>query len=338
MPDGVFVDEARIYVEGGAGGNGCVAFRREKYVPRGGPAGGDGGRGGDVRLTADPGLSTLLDFHYRRHFRAGRGRHGSGGNRTGADGEGITIPVPVGTVVRDDTTGEALGDLAEAGQMLVVARGGRGGWGNARFASPRNRAPRRADPGQPGASRWLRLELKLLADAGLVGMPNAGKSSILARVSAARPRVADYPFTTLEPCLGVVAAPGGGSFVLADIPGLIEGAHAGKGLGHRFLRHIERTRVLVHVLDLGAPPERDLYRDFTTINRELEQYHPDLVRRPQVLVANKVDLPGARERLRELGERLGEGGPVYGVSALTGEGIPEMIAELARRLAGAGQP
>ncbi|MEW5933412.1 MAG: Obg family GTPase CgtA, partial [Bacillota bacterium] len=195
VPDGVFVDEARIYVEGGAGGNGCVAFRREKYVPRGGPAGGDGGRGGDVRLRADPGLSTLLDFHYRRHFRAGRGEHGSGGNRTGADGEDVVIPVPVGTVVRDDETGELLGDLVEPYAELVVARGGRGGWGNARFASPRNRAPRRAEPGKPGETRWLRLELKLLADVGLVGMPNAGKSSILARVSAARPRIADYPFT-----------------------------------------------------------------------------------------------------------------------------------------------
>lgn len=332
MPDGIFVDEARIYVEGGAGGNGCVAFRREKFVPRGGPAGGDGGRGGNVRLRADPGLSTLLDFHYRRHFRAGRGEHGSGNNRTGADGEDIVIPVPVGTVVRDAETGELLGDLVEPGQELVVARGGRGGWGNARFASPRNRAPRRAEPGQPGEARWLRLELKLLADAGLVGMPNAGKSSILARVSAARPKVADYPFTTLEPCLGVVAVPGGGSFVLADIPGLIEGAHAGKGLGHRFLRHVERTRVLVHVLDLGAPAERDLYRDYVTINQELERYQPDLARRPQVVVANKVDLPGARERLEELRARL-PGVAVRGVSALTGEGIPEMIGEVARLLA-----
>lgn len=347
MPDGVFVDEARIYVEGGAGGNGCVAFRREKYVPRGGPAGGDGGRGGDVRLRADPGLSTLLDFHYRRHFRAGRGEHGSGGNRTGADGEDVVIPVPVGTVVRDDETGELLGDLVEPYAELVVARGGRGGWGNARFASPRNRAPRRAEPGKPGEARWLGLELKLLADAGLVGMPNAGKSSILARVSAARPRIADYPFTTLEPSLGVVAVPGGGSFVMADIPGLIEGAHEGKGLGHRFLRHIERTRVLVHVLDLGAPGDRDLYRDYITINRELEQHHPDLVRRPQVVVANKVDLPGAQERLRDLRVRLADAGladggadgdlaggdAVLAVSALTGEGITDMILAVARLLA-----
>jgi GTP-binding protein len=285
-----------------------------------------------VRLRADPGLSTLLDFRYRQHFRAGRGEHGSGNNRTGADGEDVVIPVPVGTVVRDAETGELLGDLVEPGQELVVARGGRGGWGNARFASPRNRAPRRAEPGQPGEARWLRLELKLLADAGLVGMPNAGKSSILARVSAARPKVADYPFTTLEPCLGVVAVPGGSSFVLADIPGLIEGAHAGKGLGHRFLRHVERTRVLVHVLDLGAPAERDLYHDYVTINRELERYQPDLSSRPQVVVANKVDLPGARERLHELRTRL-PGVTVRGVSALTGEGIPEMIGEVARLLA-----
>lgn len=328
----MFIDEARIYVEAGAGGDGCVAFRREKYVPKGGPSGGDGGRGGDIRLRADPGLSTLWDFRYRRHFRAGRGEHGSGGNRTGANGADVVIPVPVGTVVRDDATGEVLGDLVEPGQELVVARGGRGGWGNARFATPRDRAPRRATRGRPGEAGWLRLELKLLADAGLVGMPNAGKSSLLARVSAARPRVADYPFTTLEPTLGVVAVPGGGSFVLADIPGLIEGAHAGKGLGHRFLRHIERTRVIVHVLDLGASPERDLYRDYLAINRELELHSPELARRPQVVVANKADLPGARERWRDLQERLAGSPRVRLVSALTGEGLDDLVREVARLL------
>lgn len=328
----MFVDEARIYVEGGAGGNGCVAFRREKYVPKGGPSGGDGGRGGSVRLRADPGLSTLLDYRYRRHFRAPRGEHGSGDKRTGADGEDIVIPVPLGTSVRDADSGELLGDLVEAGQELVVARGGRGGRGNARFATPTRQAPRRADPGESGESRWLLLELKLLADAGLVGMPNAGKSTLLSRVSAARPRVADYPFTTLHPCLGVVAVPGGGSFVLADIPGLIEGAHEGKGLGDRFLRHIERTRVIVHVLDLGAPPERDLFQDYLTINRELASYRAELARRPQLVVANKIDLPGARDRLLSLQEKITDGGRVLGVSAVTGEGIETMVRELSRLL------
>lgn len=327
----MFVDEVRVYVEAGSGGNGCIAFRREKYVPKGGPSGGDGGRGGDIRLRAEAGLSTLHDYRYRRHLRAGRGGHGSGDNRHGADGEALILPVPVGTVVRDAVSGKVLGDLAQPGQELVVAKGGRGGRGNASFAGPTRRTPRFAEAGQPGEARWVVLELKLLADAGLVGMPNAGKSSLLASLSAARPKVADYPFTTLEPCLGVVEVPGGGSFVLADIPGLIEGAHEGKGLGDRFLRHIERTRVIVHVLDLGAPPERDLYEDYRTIERELEAYRPELARRPRVVVANKVDLPGAEERWRGVQVRM-PGAEVIPVSALTRQGLPEMVRVVARAL------
>jgi GTP-binding protein len=330
----MFYDHLKIYVKAGDGGNGCVAFRREKYVPFGGPAGGDGGRGGHVVLRADVGLRTLVDFHFRRHFKAGRGGHGEGKERHGKNGADLVLQVPVGTVVRDAATGEVLADLVEHGQEVIVARGGRGGRGNARFATSTERAPRFAEKGEPGEERWLELELKLLADVGLVGLPNAGKSTILSRVSAARPKIADYPFTTLEPCLGVVRVGEGESFVLADLPGLIEGAHAGAGLGHKFLRHIERTRLLIHVVDAAGTAGRDPVADFAVINRELALYSPELAARPQVVAANKVDLPESRPNLERLRAVLPDY-EVFPVSAATGEGLDRLmvrVAELLREL------
>ncbi|WP_027717019.1 GTPase ObgE [Desulfovirgula thermocuniculi] len=321
----MFYDTAKIYVKGGDGGNGCVAFLREKYVPDGGPAGGDGGRGGSVILRVDPGLRTLVDFRYQRHYRAERGQHGMGKNMHGRNGRDLILRVPPGTVVRDAETGEVIADLVHPGQEVVVARGGRGGRGNARFATPTNKAPRMAEKGEPGEERWLELELKLLADVGLVGFPNVGKSTIISRVSAARPKIADYPFTTLVPNLGVVRLDEGRSFVMADIPGLIEGAHAGAGLGHRFLRHTERTRLLVHVLDVSGSEGRDPLRDFEVVNRELVLYDPGLASRPMIVAANKMDLPGAMENLARLREALGGKYEIFPVSALTGEGLPALV-------------
>lgn len=327
----MFYDHLKIYVKAGDGGNGCVAFRREKFVPFGGPAGGDGGRGGHVILRADEGLRTLVDFHFRCHFRAERGGHGEGKERHGKSGTDLVLQVPVGTVVRDATTGEVLADLVRHGQEVIVARGGRGGRGNARFATSTERAPRFAEKGEPGEERWLELELKLLADVGLVGLPNAGKSTILSRVSAARPKVADYPFTTLEPCLGVVRVGEGESFVLADLPGLIEGAHAGAGLGHKFLRHVERTRLLIHVVDAGGTEGRDPVADFAVINRELALYSPELAARPQVVAANKMDLPESQPNLERLRAAL-PGYEVFPVSAATGEGLDRLMARVAELL------
>ncbi len=329
-PDGMFVDTARIHVSGGAGGNGCVSFRREKFVPRGGPDGGDGGHGGSVVLRVDPGLRTLVDFRYQRHFKAGRGQHGMGSGRHGKNGEDLVIPVPPGTLVRDDA-GNVLGDLTEPGQTLVVVQGGRGGRGNARFATAARRVPRFAERGEPGEAGWIRLELRVLADAGLVGLPNAGKSTLLSRVSAARPKIADYPFTTLVPYLGVVGAGDGRSFVLADIPGLIAGAHQGAGLGHEFLRHVERTRVLVYVLDTSGLEGRDPLEDFETLVAELRAYSQDLVRRPAIVALNKLDLPEARARLQTVRRGLAQRGygAVVPVSALTGEGLPELVQAIA---------
>jgi GTP-binding protein len=323
----VFVDQATIYVKAGDGGSGCVSFRREKFVPKGGPDGGDGGRGGNVVLRADEGLSTLLDFRYRRVFRAQRGGHGEGGNRTGRSAPDLVIPVPVGTVVKDAATGQVLADLTRHGQEAVVARGGRGGRGNARFATPTHRAPRHAEPGEKGEERTLVLELRLMADAGLVGKPNAGKSTLLARMSAARPKVGDYPFTTLHPNLGVVFLGLGQSFVLADLPGLVEGAHRGAGLGHRFLRHASRTRVLVYVVD--AALSEDPLRDLEVLRSELAAYDPQMVERARVVALNKVDLPEGRRRAEELREALVRRGlEVFLTSGATGEGVPA----LARRL------
>jgi len=319
----MFYDEARIYVQAGDGGDGCVAFRREKYVPYGGPAGGDGGRGGDVILFVDPHLNTLYRFNKRRHFRAARGEHGRGKNQHGASGTDLRIPVPPGTVVYDADQERLLGDLTVPGQELVVARGGIGGRGNARFATSTNQAPRIAEHGEAGEARWLRLELKLLADVGLVGMPNAGKSTLLAAVTAARPKIAPYPFTTLQPNLGVVVLDSETEFVLADIPGLIAGASEGKGLGHEFLRHIERTRVLIHLLDgLSTDP----LADFETINGELAAFGHGLEHKPRLVVINKIDQPPAQERWPTVQQAIeAQGYPTMAISALTREGTRELL-------------
>jgi len=332
----MFIDQAIINVRGGDGGNGCVSFRREKFVPKGGPDGGDGGHGGDVTLVADESLSTLLDFQYRRHYRAQRGSHGEGSTRHGRRGGSLVIPVPVGTVVRDAESRQLLGDLLHHGQQVVAARGGRGGRGNARFATSTHRAPRQAEPGMPGEEHRLELELRLIADAGLVGFPNAGKSTLLSRVSAARPKIADYPFTTTEPYLGVVGLPDGRSFVLADIPGLIEGAHQGAGLGHTFLRHIARTRVLVHLVDLGS--ERDPVSDFQAVNNELWLYDPSLKERPMVVALNKIDRPEAQARLPAARAAIGGlGYRVFAISAATGEGVDALVKAVADLLSACAQ-
>ncbi|MDN5364708.1 MAG: GTPase [Eubacteriales bacterium] len=329
----MFYDYAKIFVQGGRGGDGAVAFRREKYVPDGGPYGGDGGDGGSVILEADEGLRTLVDFRYQRHYRAERGEHGKGKKMHGRSGEDLILRVPVGTVVRDAATGEVLADLVRHGQRVVVARGGRGGRGNARFATSTNKAPDFAEKGEPGEERWLELELKLLADVGLVGFPNAGKSTLIAAVSAARPKIADYPFTTLTPNLGVVRVGEGMSFVMADIPGLIEGAHAGAGLGHEFLRHIERTRLLVHVVDMSGLEGRDPVEDFQVINRELALYNPRLAERPQIVAANKMDLSPAAENLRRFQEVYGKDYEIFPISAVTRAGLDALIQRVAEKLA-----
>src|SRR5215470_14857168 len=284
----MFVDELDIFVKGGDGGAGCISFRREKFVPRGGPDGGDGGDGGSVFLEADPALTTLLDFRYKRHYHAERGTHGEGSNRHGKSGEDLVVRVPLGTVVSDRDSGELLGDLTTRGQRVVVVAGARGGRGNARFASSTNQAPRRADLGRPGPERWIHLELKLLADVGVIGFPNAGKSTLVARLSAAKPKIADYPFTTLQPTLGIVRVDDERAFVIADLPGLIAGAAEGKGLGIRFLRHTERTRVLVHLVDLDPGLERDPVEDWHAIQRELAEYSAELAARPQIVVGSKA--------------------------------------------------
>lgn len=327
-----FIDQARIFVQGGRGGDGAVSFRREKYVPRGGPDGGDGGRGGSVILVVDPSLNTLQAFQFQRHFRAERGRHGGGSRKNGRAGRDLEVRVPPGTMVYDDQ-GRLLVDLTEPGQTFVAARGGRGGRGNARFVTPTHRAPRMAEKGAPGEEAWLRLELKLLADVGLVGMPNAGKSTLLGRVSAARPKVAPYPFTTLEPVLGVVAFDDGFTMVWADIPGLIEGAHQGAGLGHEFLRHIERTRVLVHVVDASGSEGRDPVEDYRVIRRELARYQRPLDRLPAVVAANKADLPEAARHLDRLEQAAAaDGFGFQAISAVTGQGIPQLLGRVRRLL------
>jgi GTP-binding protein len=330
----MFVDKARIYVKAGRGGNGVVSFRREKYLPHGGPDGGDGGKGGDVVLVASEHMKTLLDMRRRRHYRAEDGRHGEGGNRKGRDGEDLYLYVPVGTVISDASTGEVLADLSRPGESVVVARGGRGGRGNAHFATPTNRAPRICEDGEPGEERVIDLTLKLLADVGLVGYPNAGKSSILARLSAARPKIASYPFTTVVPVLGIVKVDELESFVMADIPGLIEGAHKGLGLGDEFLRHVERAKILVHVVDLDTLTTcRDPIKDFIVINSELGLYNKSLLERPQIVAANKIDLPWARDQYAKLKEFLdGMGVPSVPVSALTGENLGLLVEGVARML------
>ncbi len=321
-----FVDEVTIEVEAGDGGDGCTAFRREKYVPRGGPSGGDGGDGGGVVIQADPGLGTLLDLSYPQHLRAGRGEHGRGKDQHGARGAELVLRVPAGTLVHDAETGEQLADLRTPGERAVVARGGHGGRGNIHFATATNRAPRRSEPGIPGEKRVLRLELRIPADAGLLGFPNVGKSTLIRAVSAARPRVADYPFTTLVPHLGVVRVGDEASFVLADVPGLIEGAHAGHGLGTRFLRHLARTAVLVHLLDVSGLTGRDPLADFDVLNRELVLANPELAAKPQIVVAGKLDLAETREHLPAVRDALAARGiPLHAVSGATGEGTRELM-------------
>jgi len=336
MEGAMFYDRAKIYVKAGDGGNGAVSFRREKYVPFGGPDGGDGGDGGDVYLRVDPHLNTLIAFKYKQHFRAERGESGHGAKKTGKRGAHLYIDVPPGTVVIDDETGEVLADLVNPGDVVRVARGGMGGMGNARFATATRQAPRMAEKGEPGEERWIRLEMKLIADVGLVGLPNAGKSTLLAASSSARPKIADYPFTTITPMLGVVeiGGPGGDTFVMADIPGLIEGAAEGVGLGHEFLRHIERTRLLIHVLDgSGGLEGRDPLEDFRTINEELAAYAPELAERPQIVAINKIDLPETQANLPRLTEALTKQGyEVFPISAATTEGVPALLARVLERL------
>jgi GTPase len=321
----MFIDEAKIRVVGGAGGNGCVAFRREKFVPRGGPSGGDGGHGGSVYLESSGHLNTLLSFRFQREFTAGRGGHGEGSNRHGKAGEDLTVTVPVGTMVYHEATGEALWDFSAPGQRHLAARGGRGGRGNARFATSTHQAPRKAEPGAPGEERSLKLELKLLADVGLVGFPNVGKSTLISRLSAARPRIADYPFTTIEPHLGVVALDLDRTFVMADIPGLIEGAHEGRGLGVRFLRHIERTRLLLHLIDVAEGIGRDPVEDYKVILSELESFSPAVAAKPTLLVASRVDLAGSGATLKALRDFCrGQGTPLHEISCVTGQGLEEL--------------
>jgi GTPase len=325
----LFIDEVRILVKAGDGGNGCLAFRREKFVPRGGPSGGDGGRGGDVTLVASGHYNTLLHFRFNPEHKAQRGRHGEGSNKTGRDGESIEVATPLGTVVYDADSGELLHDFTTAGEKFVVAHGGRGGRGNARFATSTHQAPTEHEPGKPGEERRLRLELKLLADVGLVGFPNAGKSTLISRISAARPKIADYPFTTLEPNLGV-AEVDDRTFVVADIPGLIEGAHEGHGLGTQFLKHIERTRLLAHLVDVSEASGRDPVHDFDVVMTELGSFSEDLVKKPMIVVATKIDAAQDPKRVKALERhakklRL----PFFKISSVTGQGIDELKRAMA---------
>ncbi len=321
----MFVDEATINVAGGRGGAGCVSLHREKYKPKGGPDGGDGGRGGSVILRADSGLRTLLDFQFKRHYKAGAGTHGQGNNKNGRDGADIILRVPLGTIARDET-GEALGELIREGDILVVARGGSGGRGNTHFTTPTRKAPLFAEKGEPGEEREVRLELKLLADVGLVGYPNAGKSTLISRISAAKPKIAAYPFTTLKPNLGVVRLDEEKTFVVADIPGLIEGAHKGKGLGDRFLKHIERTAVILHLVDMSGLERPDPTADYERVKGELAGYGAGLAERPEIIVGTKADLPEAQANIAAAGKRFAaEGKEFAAVSALTGEGVKELL-------------
>jgi len=329
-----FVDEVEVHVKAGDGGRPCVAFLREKYRPYGGPAGGDGGNGGSVVLRADAGINTLLDFQFKNRIEAARGEHGRGKSQHGRRGDDAVVRVPVGTMVFEKQTGERLADLAAAGDEFVAARGGTGGRGNARFATPTDQAPRKTLPEKPGEERRLRLELRLLADVGIVGFPNAGKSTLVRAISAARPKIADYPFTTLVPHLGVVACGEGRSFVVADVPGLIPGAHRGEGLGDRFLRHLMRTRVLLHLIDLSGLSGRDPLGDFDAINREIELFDDALAKRPQIVVGNKLDLAESRERLASLDGALRERGvTLHAISAATGTGVRALVAELCGAIA-----
>ena len=335
----MFVDQVDIHVSAGHGGRGCLAFRREMRVPRGGPSGGDGGRGGSVYVVASPHTSTLINYRFHPEFNAPRGHHGEGSNRTGQSGADLELPVPIGTLVFEKPADGAepltlLADMMEEGQRVLVAKGGRGGLGNAHFATSTNRAPRKVQPGEPGEEKFLRLELKLIADVGLVGFPNAGKSTLISRVSAARPKIADYPFTTLTPNLGVVGLSGDRSFVVADVPGLIEGAHSGHGLGHQFLRHLERTKVLLHVVDVSGASGRDPVEDLETVREELRLFQPDLAAKPQLVAANKMDAVTDDASVRALERRAQVLGlPFVRISAVSGAGLPEMLEAVWRVLA-----
>ncbi|MBU5265778.1 GTPase ObgE [Virgibacillus proomii] len=328
----MFVDQVSVYVKGGDGGNGLVAYRREKYVPKGGPAGGDGGNGADVIFKVDEGLNTLMDFRYNRHFKGKRGENGMSKNQHGKNASPLIVFVPPGTTVIDEDTNEIIADLTTHGQQAVIAKGGRGGRGNTRFATPTNPAPDIAENGEPGQERMVKVELKLIADVGLIGFPSVGKSTFLSVVSAAKPKIADYHFTTLTPNLGVVDTNDQRSFVMADLPGLIEGAHEGVGLGYQFLRHVERTRVLVHVIDMAAMEGRDPYEDFVKINQELEKYDEKLKKRPQIIAANKMDMPSAKENITKFKEKLQDKYPVYEISALTKEGLRDILFAIADKL------
>ena len=337
----MFVDRAVIRIKAGDGGRGCVAFRREKGVPHGGPSGGDGGKGGDVVFVADHHLRTLIDFQYRPEYKAGRGGHGEGSQCSGHDSPDLVVRVPLGTIIREAGGGRVLADLAAEGARVVAARGGQGGRGNQHFATSRWQTPQWAEPGEAGEAKKLELELRVLADAGLVGLPNAGKSLLLSRISAARPKVANYPFTTKEPQLGVVSLGRDESFVVADLPGLIEGAHLGAGLGHEFLRHVSRTRVLVHLVDVGTEfPVKDILKGYDTILEEIGEYDAGLLKRPRVLGANKMDMPGAESRYKALVKhaRKRGTGEVFPVSALTGKGVDRLVRAVQKALSGAPVP
>ena len=328
-----FIDEAKIYVKAGGGGKGCVSFRREKFVPRGGPDGGDGGKGGDVIVKAVSSRRTLLDLKYQQHHMAKRGQQGEGNNRTGRSSEDIVIAVPVGTIVKDAETGEIMTDLNVDGQSFIVARGGIGGKGNAHFTTATHRAPRFAQEGIPGEEHWILLELKLLADVGIIGMPNVGKSTFISKVSAAKPKIADYPFTTLVPNLGVVRYGQDETFVIADIPGLIPGAHQGMGMGTRFLRHVERTAVLLHILDISRDAETTAWQDFEAINHELAQFSAELIKKPQVVAINKIDLTATQSRIQKDVDTFKKKGiDVLTFSALAGEGTPEVLRAIIKKL------
>ena len=328
-----FIDEVKIRVIAGDGGRGCVSFRREKFVPRGGPSGGNGGNGGDVVAIADPQLTTLLDLRYQKLYKAGRGQHGMGSDCHGHRGDDRVIKVPVGTMIRDGATGELIGDLQAAGERVTVARGGRGGKGNAHFVSSTNRSPRFAQPGEPGEERELDIELRLLADVGIIGLPNAGKSTLISVISSVRPKIADYPFTTLVPNLGVVGYDDK-SFVVADIPGLIEGAHQGHGLGHKFLRHVTRTSLLIHLIDGSQIDPDDSLKDWRTVNEELALFDPALAQKPQIVVINKIDLAEAREHARAFAKEIPERyRPLYLISAATTEGVQTLVQTVGRKIA-----
>ena len=328
-----FIDEVKIRVIAGDGGRGCVSFRREKFVPRGGPNGGNGGHGGDVIAVADPDLTTLLDLRYQKQYKAGRGQHGMGKDCHGRRGEDRVIHVPVGTIIRDAATGELLADLQTSGDRIVVAAGGRGGKGNAHFVTSTFRSPRFAQPGEAGQERELEIELRLLADVGIIGLPNAGKSTLISAISAVRPKIADYPFTTLVPNLGVVGYDEGKSFVVADIPGLVEGAHEGHGLGHKFLRHVTRTNLLIHLIDSSMIDVENPLAEWQTINQELSLFDGDLAEKPQIVVANKIDLPEGKEKSKSLAKKLPKKyQPLYSISAATTEGVQALVRAIGRRL------